>query len=152
MNNITFHEITDESELAILREQESTFQDFSYKYDNETIDFLKKNLNSENSLYLMAKQNTKFAAFASIDAEWWENNCFFLREIFVNPSFQKQKIGEQLVVKCISHARKNKATAIVTETAFENIPMQKLCKKLGFKKWDNPEWKDGITYKLRFAK
>lgn len=51
---------------------------------------------------------------------------------------------------CVEHARDKGAVGVVTETAFDNIPMQKLCEKLGFKKWENPQWKKGITYKLVF--
>jgi len=28
--------------------------------------------------------------------------------------------------------------------------MQKLCAKFHFQKWDNPKWKEGITYKFMF--
>ncbi|MEK7126876.1 MAG: GNAT family N-acetyltransferase, partial [Patescibacteria group bacterium] len=72
------------------------------------------------------------------------------REIFVDPNSQKLGIGKTLMDKCIKHARAKKAIGVVTETAFENSPMQNLCAKLNFKRWDNPRWKDGITYKLIF--
>ena len=44
----------------------------------------------------------------------------------------------------------NDEITIVTETAFENSPMQTLCSKFDFKEWNNPQWKEGITYKLLF--
>lgn len=150
MSDMTFSIITDEQEIEILRNVTSEYKDFVYRYDEETLNLLKKNLKHESSLYIVAKQEGNFVAFCSADPEWWEDNYLFIREIFVKPDFQKQKIGEMLIKKCIIHAKKKGATGIVTETAFENIPMQKLCAKLGFKKWENPHWKKGITYKLLF--
>ncbi|TAN33022.1 GNAT family N-acetyltransferase [Patescibacteria group bacterium] len=73
-----------------------------------------------------------------------------VREILVDLNFQKQGFGKQLMSMCVEHARDKGAVGVVTETAFDNIPMQKLCEKLGFKKWENPQWKKGITYKLVF--
>jgi hypothetical protein len=32
--------------------------------------------------------------------------------------------------KCVNHAMENNAEFVVTQTAFENIPMQRLCEKL----------------------
>lgn len=52
--------------------------------------------------------------------------------------------------RCIEHAKNLKANGVITETAFENYPMQSLCEKFSFKKWDNPQWKEGITYRLEF--
>lgn len=74
----------------------------------------------------------------------------FIREVFVDPSFQKLGIGKALMGRCIEHAKSKKATGVVTETAFSNSPMQKLCEKLGFVEWENPRWKEGVTYKLGF--
>lgn len=150
MSNITFSIITDEQEIDILRDMTSQYKDFVIKYNEETLNFLKKNLRLKDSLYIVAKQDGNFVAFCSADSDWREDNYFFIREIFVKPDFQKQKIGEILMKQCINHAKQKRATGAVTETAFENIPMQKLCIKLGFKKWDNPDWKEGITYKLLF--
>jgi predicted N-acetyltransferase YhbS len=92
MNNIIISKIINENEIDILLDKESIFDNFSYKYNEEIIDFLKKNLNNKDSLYLIAKQDNNFVAFISIDDEWWEEDSFFIREIFVNPLYQKQKI------------------------------------------------------------
>ena len=88
--------------------------------------------------------------FCSIDRGWWEDNFFFIREILVDPNFLKMGIGRQLMSQCLEHAKSKKALGVVTETAFDNFPMQKLCEKLGFVRWENPQWKEGITYKLIF--
>jgi len=148
MNEITFAEIKDENEIDILRNRSSKYKDFIYKYEQPVIDLLKKNFKLRDSYYLIAKQNDNFVAFCSTDRDWREKGFFMIREIIVDPAFQKQGIGEKIIKMCIEHAKEKKARGVVTETAFENIPMQKLCEKLGFKKWDNSEWKDGITYKL----
>ncbi len=64
--------------------------------------------------------------------------------------FQQRGIGLELMQRCIAHAKKMDAMGVVTETAFENIPMQKLCAKCRFTEWKNPQWKEGITYKILF--
>ncbi len=145
-----FSPIQSANELEVLLGKSSQYQDFTYTYDQATINLLKKNFTLKDSLYLIAQDGEKFAAFCAIDRDWWEENYFFLREIFVDQEFQKQGIGEKIMAQCIEHARQKGATGIVTETAFENIPMQKLCEKSGFQKWENPQWKEGITYKLIF--
>lgn len=113
---------------------------------------LKGNFARSDSLYTIAEEDGEFVAFCSTDSDWWEPKHFFLREIFVTPIHQGKRIGEALMKEGINHAKQHGALGIVTETAFENVPMQKLCEKCGFAKWDNPEWKSGITYKLIFKK
>lgn len=146
MPTINYSTIKGVEEIEILRDKPS----FNYTYDQAKIESLKKHFNLKDSLYILAKNKKEFAAFCSIDRTWWENNYFFIREILVDPHFQKQNIGSEILSRCIGHAKKKGAKGIVTETAFENIPMQKLCAKFGFQKWDNPQWKEGITYKLVF--
>jgi GNAT superfamily N-acetyltransferase len=145
-NDITISVMMGEKEIEFLRDKQS----FNYAFDKTTIDSLKKHFLLKDSLYLLAKKGEKFAAFCSIDRGWWEDNFFFIREILVDPNFQKFGIGSELMGKCIEHARNMNAKGVITETAFENYPMQKLCEKLGFKKWENPQWKEGITYKQMF--
>lgn len=136
----------DEKELEQLRDKES----FHYTYDDITMDSLKKHLKLKDSLYILAKQGNEFVGFCSIDRGWWEDNLFFIREILVDPTFRKQQIGEELMNRCIQHAKEKGAIGVVTETDFENIPMQRLCTKLGFTPWQNPQWSKGITYRLIF--
>lgn len=136
----------DEKEIEFLRGKPS----FNYIYDQATIDSLKKHFRLPDSLYLIGHHGTKFVGFCSVDRGWWENNFFFIREILVDPNFQKQGVGQELMERCIEHARSKKAVGVVTETAFENLPMQNLCLRGHFKEWDNPQWQEGITYKLLF--
>jgi len=147
---IAYATINDINEIDVLFGKESTFANLHYKYDCETIEMLKRNFLRPDSHYTIAKENDQFAAFCATDSDWWEPRYFFLREIFVMPAYQGQKIGEVLIKESINHGKKNEALGIVTETAFENVPMQKLCEKLGFRKWVNPQWIEGITYKLHF--
>ncbi len=146
MNNINISKIKNEKEIDFLKNKSS----FNYTYDKNTIDTLKKYFKLKNSLYLIAKKDEEFVAFCSIDRGWWEGNLFFIREILVDPKFKKLGIGEKIMNKCIQHAKNKKASGVVTETDFQNYPMQKLCEKLNFKKWNNPQWQEGITYKLIF--
>jgi len=143
---INYTIIKDVEEIEVLRNKSS----FEYKYDQSTIELLKKNFVLEDSLYILAKKDEEFVAFCSVDRDWWEDNYFFIREILVSPNFLKQNIGTEIMNRCINHAKEKNATGIVTETALNNIPMQKLCSNIGFKKWDNPHWKEGITFKIKF--
>ena len=145
-NDIVISAMTNEEEIESLRGKLS----FHYTYDDAMIDSLKKHFLLKNSLYLLAKKEDEFVAFCSIDRDWWEDQFFFLREILVDAHFQKLGLGSRLMNACIEHAKKNGAIGVVTETAFDNYPMQKLCEKLGFRKWENPQWNEGITYKLFF--
>ncbi|OGH88806.1 MAG: hypothetical protein A3J93_01815 [Candidatus Magasanikbacteria bacterium RIFOXYC2_FULL_42_28] len=146
MNGIVITTIKNQDEIEFLRGRQS----FEYTYNDETIDSLKKHFDPENSLYLLAKKGSEFAAFCSIDRGWWEENIFFIREILVDQNFQKLGIGEKLMQKCIEYAKSKGTIGVVTETDFKNKPMQGLCKKLGFKEWNNPQWKNGIAYRLIF--
>jgi predicted N-acetyltransferase YhbS len=146
MKGVTFSKIQHVEEIETLRGVRS----FNYIFDDTLVDLLKKNFSLPDSLYLLATKNGDFVAFCSTDRDWWEENHFMIREIIVDSNFQKQGIGRVMVQKCIQHAKNKGAVGVVTETAFENTPMQKLCAKFQFKKWDNPQWKEGITYKLIF--
>lgn len=143
---ITYSTIKDVEEINILKDRQS----FDYTYDQATIELLKINYLIKDSLYILANDGKEFVAFCSVDRDWWENNYFFIREILVSPKFQRQNIGKILMNKCIDYARNKNAIGVVTETAFNNVPMQKLCSSIGFDKWVNPKWKTGITYKLIF--
>jgi predicted N-acetyltransferase YhbS len=150
MKQITFSNVQNANEIEILRNRSGKYNDFTYTYEEPTLDLLKKNFSLPDSLYLIAKKDDEFVAFCSIDKDWWEDGYFMIREIIVAPNFQKQGIGETSMGKCIDHAKNKGAIGVVTETAFENLPMQKLCAKFHLQKWDNPQWKEGITYKLIF--
>ncbi len=150
MDGLIFSIVKNPKEIEVLRGRKSTYRDFTYVYDDGTIDLLQKHFEFTDSLYIVVKQKEQFVAFCSLDRDWWEDNYFFLREIFVDPNFQKQKIGQEFIKRCIEHAQKKGAFGVVTETAFWNVPMRKLCVKLGFQEWDNPQWKEGLTYKFIF--
>ena len=155
MNNIKISTINNESEIDILKDKTSIYWDFVIKYDksaNDTINLLKTNFKDKDNLYLIAKEDNEFVWFCSIDKQWWEEWFYYIREIFIEPRYQKQKIWKELVQRCINYAKEKWAIWVITQTAFENIPMQKFCEKFWFKKWNNPKWKDGITYKLIFIK
>ena len=152
-NSIIISTITKKSEIGILKGKTSVYWDLVIKYDEtakDTLDLLKRNIWDKDSLYLIAREKDKFVWFCSIDKEWWEQWIFFLREIFIEPRYQKHKIWKELIKRCIGHAKDRWAIWVVTQTDVKNIPMQKLCEKLWFIKWDNPQWIEWITYKLLF--
>lgn len=146
MNDVEVSIMRSVGEMDLLRGKTS----FNYMYDENVIDLLKKHFELKDSLYLIVKKDEDFVGFCSMDRDWWEDNFFFIREILVDSKFKKIGIGKLLFEKCIEHAKNKKAVGVVTETAFENYPMQNLCEKFGFTKWNNPRWKDGATYKLLF--
>lgn len=146
MHNFSVSLVDDVDQIDLLEDMQS----FNYTIDSQTISLLKKNFVLNESLYLLVKRENEFAAFCSLDRDWWEDGYFFLREIIVAPEFLQMGLGKALVKRCIDHARACKAIGIVTETDFENEPMKNLCESFGFIQWDNPQWNDGITYKLLF--
>ena len=105
MEQITFSIVQNEDEIEILRNRSGEYNDFTYTYEEPTLDLLKKNFRLPDSLYLIAKKDGKFVAFCSIDKDWWEDNYFMIREIIVDPNFQKQGIGKTIMEKCINHAK-----------------------------------------------
>ncbi|MFA6259793.1 MAG: GNAT family N-acetyltransferase [Candidatus Peribacteraceae bacterium] len=147
---IEYFTVTKSETIDVLRGKTAQYRSLNIQYDDDTLQYLKNHLHDEDSLYLIAKENNVFAGFCSIDSDWWEKGFFFLREIYVEPRLHKQGIGSEFMQRCIAHAQSCEAKGVVTETAFENVPMQKLCKKFGFEKWKNPEWEEGVTYKLLF--
>lgn len=147
---ISYKKVLDAAEIDVLLGKASTFANLHYKYDQETVDMLKKYFTRPDSFYSIVRDGEQFVAFCSTDSDWWEPQYFFLREIFVMPEYQGQQIGEKLMRDSIQHAKEQGAEGIVTETAFENVPMQKLCERCSFKQWENPQWKDGVTFKLMF--
>lgn len=146
MHIISYSVILDIEEIEILRDR----QVFNYEYDQENIELLKQYFPTKDSLYTLVKNDDQFAGFCSIDRGWWEDDYFFLREILVDPNSRGLWIGGELMKRSINHAKNCGAVWVVTETAFDNLPMQWLCEKQGLKEWDNPQWKDGITYKITF--
>lgn len=148
MKSISYQELKSVDEIDILLGKESSYLDFCYRYEIDTINLLKNNFQLEDSLYLFALENEQFAGFVSCDRDWWEPNSFFLRELFVSPEQQGKHIGSTLIQKCIDHAKARNSKMLVTQTAHENIPMQRICESFGFKSWENPHWDGGITYKL----
>ncbi len=142
--------ITDTSMIETLLGKSSHYEDFLYEYERDTIELLVRNFALPDSLYLMVTDDETFVGFVSCDRDWWEDNRFFLREIFVAPEYQGKGVGSYLMERCITHAKAHAAMELVTQTAFENIPMQQLCEKNGFVRWPNPQWSEGITYKFGF--
>lgn len=146
MGKVDFRVVKDLKELEVL----NNLLSFNYSYDDKLIEELKKLFVLDNSLYIVAESDGKFAGFCSVDRDWWEEDYFFTREIIVDENFRKQGIGFAMMTQCINHAENNGAVGVVTETAFDNDPMHGLCAKLGFKKWNNQYWKEGVTYKINF--
>lgn len=117
---------------------EMTLNDFEKIKENLQIEFdefwkpsiLKSELESENSKYIVAKENSKIVGFAGIillpdDAE--------ITNIVTKKSERKKGIGNLLLAKIIEIA-KNERNSISLEVNEKNEIAIKLYKKYGFEK------------------
>lgn len=69
---IEYFTITKPEEIDVLDGKTAQYRNLNIQYDNETIKYLKNHLQDEDSLYLVAKEDSAFAGFCSIDSDWWE--------------------------------------------------------------------------------
>jgi ribosomal protein S18 acetylase RimI-like enzyme len=132
-----------QKEIKSLGSTDLTIENISYEPATEIVNFFEKHL------YLLAKFEGQFAGFIEVDNKSKDKKIFFIREIFVDPEFQQIGLESELMKKVIDYTKDNAGKYVFTQTAFENIPLQKLCEHFGFEKWENEEWKDGITYRRK---
>ncbi len=147
---ITFHHITDSDQLNILSGKRASYGNLMFSFPSEFLKRLKLKLKEKNAYQLFAKdEQGKFLGYL-YSAETIFPDHLFIGELFVDPLAQGKGVGSALVQKAVEFAKQQNLKGVMTETEFENIPAQKLYEKCGFKKFDNPDWKEGITYQLEF--
>lgn len=145
--------ISNPEELNVLRGKKSKWGDFCYAYDDRTIDMLKKKISLPDSLYIMVTdEKGAFVAFCATDRDWREQDYFFLRELFVVPTYHGRGIGMELIKRIMMHARQKRAVGVVAEADFENARAKGIYGKMGFDEWETPQWgglqgENRITYK-----
>ncbi len=57
---------------------------------------------------------------------------WLLNDLFVTPTYRKNKIGEQLLLAAKEFAQHTKAKGLMLQTAHDNDPAKKLYEKFGF--------------------
>lgn len=148
---ITYSRITNQKELDALQNKSAQYKSLKFSFSEEYLTYLKKSLYTKNACQFAAKDIEKrgivgyIAAAKTIHAPY-----ITITELFVDPKFQKQGIGTELLQRVFSFAKQHKFPGIITQTEFENAPAQKLYEKVGFQIIENVEWKEGKTYKLNF--
>lgn len=146
---IKYFQIRSKEELRGLKGLTAKYKNLNFSFPSKYISKMENILNSKNGYQLFAKNNEQIVGYVA-GAETIHPRYFTMSELFVDPSAQRKGVGSKLTDMVIKYAEKKKLNGVITQTEFENIPAQKLYEKIGFVKVDNPEWKDGITYELRF--
>lgn len=149
--NFIFHQVTTSpDELDILSGKRAKYENLSFGFSPEYLDRLKTILNDEHAYQLFVKdEQGNFLGYIA-SAETIFPEYLFISELFVDPLAQGKGVGSALVQKAIEFGKREKLKGVMTETEFENVPAQKLYEKIGFVKFDNPDWEEGVTYRLEF--
>lgn len=146
-----YFQIQDKEELEILKGKKAQYENLNFSFSDEYLQSMKDLLNEKNPFQLFAKEdNGDFAGYIASAEKDARPNFLWLVELFVDPDHQGKGLGSELLKRTIEQAKKKNLDGLITQTEFENIPAQNLYEKTGFKKIDNPEWKGGITYQLKF--
>ncbi|MCL8000798.1 GNAT family N-acetyltransferase, partial [Brucella sp. 21LCYQ03] len=59
---------------------------------------------------------------------------WILNDLFVDPNYRKQGIGEKLIHEAMAFARQDGATRLYLSTAVDNLTAQRLYEQVGFEK------------------
>jgi len=147
---IEYFQINNKEELQELKNKSAKYKGINFSFSDKYIVEMQKLLDAPNGYQLFARdENGKSIGYIS-GAETIHPGYFTIYELFVDPEQQSKGIGSELTLKIFEHAKKKNLKGVITQTEFENIPAQKFYEKLGFIQVNNPEWDDGITYKLKF--
>lgn len=122
----------------MIRIENMTLEDFKNIKDNLQSDFdefwtpniLKSELESENSRYIVAKENDKIVGFAGI---WISPVDVEITNIVTKKTERKKGIGSLLLEKLIKMAKETGRNNISLEVNENNIAAESLYEKYGFK-------------------
>ena len=138
--------IADRKQLDILRGRNAAFGNLIFSFTEAYIEQLSGYLESKHAFQILAKEGTDFVGYLAAAETLWSNHLTII-EVFIAPAFQGKGVGTMLVERAIAFAKQEKLRGMVVQTERENIPAQKLYGRIGFRKFENPEW-EGISYKL----
>ena len=123
MENIVIEKMTIQDVIEIEK-------DFEEKFDNFwNINILKSELDNNNSLYFVAKEEKEIVGFVGtlINVDFTE-----ITNIVVKKDFRKLGIGKMLLEKIIEEAKKNGKNLIYLEVNENNVNAINLYKKYRF--------------------
>lgn len=129
--------------------KEASCPPYNFTYTEQSIEKYKQLLQERNTYQLFAKHDSDIVGYVAA-AETLFPGYLYIAELFVDPSQQKAGIATKLIERVRKHAESNSLKGVITQTEFANEPAKKLYEKLGFEQMDNPDWQDGLTYKLEF--
>lgn len=149
---LKYFKIKDEKELDLLRNKDTAHNKLNFSFPQDALAQLKILLRAKNSIQLLVKNDKKIVAYVAV-AENLENfpNSLFISEIFVNPPYQKQGIGKNLLKRLITFAKKKRLSSIIAKTGIENFLAQRFYEKNNFIKIGKSKRKEEITYQLILA-
>jgi GNAT superfamily N-acetyltransferase len=144
-------QIHNKEELDSLKGKNTQYKSLNFSFSDKYLQDLKNLLDEKNPYQLFAKdEKGNFAGYIASADKKLSPNFLWIVELFIDPKYQGQGIASELIKRTIQEAKKKNLDGLITQTEFENIPAQNLYKKVGFFEISNPDWKDGITYKLKF--
>lgn len=146
-----YFQIHNKEELELLRGKSAQYKGLNFSFSNEYLQSLKSLLGEKDAFQMFAKDESgTFAGYIASAEKKQRPNFLWIVELFINPKYQRQDVGSSLLEQAIKKAKKKNLEGLVTQTEFENIPAQNLYKKVGFVEINNPDWKDGKTFQLKF--
>ncbi len=145
--------VSNKDELDILKDKTAQFNDLTFSFSEKYLIDLKILLDEKNAYQIIAKDdNDDFVAYIASAEKNLRPGFLWIVELFVLPAYQGKGVATEMISMCIKEAKNKKLNGLITQTEFKNIPAQNLYKKMGFVEIDNPDWKDGITYRISFSK
>ena len=104
---------------------------------NAATQFLKNNLNNNESVIFLAQQDNQTQGFVQLYPTWESismSKRWVLYDLFVTPEGRGQSIGRALMQQAKQFAIHSGAKFITLETAHDNIAAQALYESEGYKK------------------
>lgn len=145
--------VSDPATLDVLQEKRAAHGDLMFNFSPEYLEKLKRLVN-ERGIHVIAR-NAADQSFAGYIAATTNSlpaypDTVLIVELFVDPKEQGRGLGRKLMQAVIDSAKTRGLRGAVVQTENENTPAQTLYEKLGFKKVENPDWKDGVTYQMEW--
>ena len=115
----------------ILRDLDSICNILTCEFDDFwNYNILKKELENENSKYIVAKSNGEIVGFGGI---WFSVDDIHITNIVVKKGYRNKKIGTLILSALIDICKNQTQKSITLEVNSNNIPAQKLYENFGFK-------------------
>lgn len=99
------------------------------------LDFLHARLRASESVVLLARMAGSAAGLAQLYPGFSSIGCcptMVLNDLYVDPGFEGQGVGQALVTAAKAQARQRGAASLWLETAVDNLRAQRLYERLGF--------------------